>query len=252
MRETETFLKNNSLKSIIKEIDKAKNPVVKEALKCMKAQKMIFNNPRMDEELRVVKDSLLNFVGLVPYNNKIENLLESRSEIMTRGYAEYNSEYRQLVTNVLLHVRNKGEKSDLFGFLQRNDNYTEKSLNNFIGMVGGHCNIGDHNIYQGLIRELSEEIRNVPFSEASIAPLAVIRELGANISRQHLCVLYVMDLNENSKYYNMASNEANERLVWFTREQVEKELKAPSEECKFDSWARKSILYYLNSIDKRK
>lgn len=247
MNETETFLKNTSLNSLLCAIKNESNPLVRECLKCMKAEKMIFINPHMNEVLRVIKDDKLNFVGFKSYHKGLHKILEKDSETMTRGYAEYNSEYRQLVANVLIHGKtNSG--SDVFGFLKRFNGYTEKSLVGSAGMVGGHINVSDRNLFQGLIRELSEEIKNVPFDNSKIFPFGFIREMGDNISRQHLCVLYVMELTSDANM-NLISGEVNEKFVWYDTKQVEKELSGPIDSCVFDTWARKALENYLKFMN---
>ncbi len=240
MKETDTFLKNTSLKSLLNAIKTSESPIVREALKCMKAEKMFFNNPKMDEQLRVIKDYKLNFIGFKPYDESIYNFLEKNNEIVTRAYAEFNSDYRQLVTNVLVHTKTKNG-ADLFGFLEKADS-VDNTIFGSVSMVGGHCNIDDNNLFQGLIREVSEELRNVAFLHSQIYPLGFIREMGDNISRQHLCVLYAIDVQCGD--INISSNELNEKFIWVDLNQIKKEL--ASETCKFDSWAVKGLNYYLS------
>lgn len=245
MKEMKSFLKNISLETILGWIKSERNPMKREAFKILKAQKMLVSNSKMEEILRVIKDSKLDFEGFKPYSKALTSRLEIESEELTRAYAEYNSEYRQLVCNVILEAELNG--NTVFGFLKRGRTYTEKSLIGSIGMVGGHVNNTDCNLFSGLVREVSEEIRNISFENLDVFPLGYIREVSDSISKQHLCVLYCIKVRQGANI-NFHSTESKESFIWMTSEQIKKELQKEHDSL-LDSWALCAMDAYFTHMN---
>lgn len=242
MLETTKFLKSTSLDTLLRWIESEKNPVKRRAFEVLKAQKMELVNPHMNEVLKVVKDSKFDFTGFRRYNKSISDMLEMECEEVTRSYAEYNSTYRQLVANVILEASVNNKK--IYGFLKRGKGYTESELVGSIGMIGGHVNNGDTNIFCGLVREVSEEVKNISFDTVNFEPYGYIRDEDDSISRQHLCVLYVIKLDSNANL-KIRSSEDKEKFIWMSVEEIQKEIQK-SEDSQLDSWALTAIKEYLS------
>lgn len=245
MKEKENLLRNLSLSVVNKWIKNENDPVKKEAFRCLKADKMNFNNSKMSEQIKVIRSNLLGFDGFCKYDKKIKELLESNNVILERSYAEFDDRYRQLVSNGLLLTYDVNKNEILFGFQKRNTNYTEKTLIGTLGMVGGHINRNDNSLYEGLIREMSEEISNVPFEEITIKPAGFIQEFKTQgcISNYHLCVLYLINIPYEC-IGKIKNKESQERLIWIPQGQLLDTFKKESKGFKMDSW----IEILLNEI----
>lgn len=250
MTDTERLLKNISLSTILHWISVESNKYKKESFRLLKSEKMKFDNPKMKELVRVVKDKKLDeFMDndFVPYSYTIHSYLEHKNVEKERSYAEYDSRYRQLVCNGILVSKDRTGKP-IYGFLRREKSYTEKSLIGTIGMVGGHVNSEDTTLFSGLIREMSEELQNVTFEDILVKPLGYIREKTGKIGDQHLCVLYQISIPP--RYYSrIKSKEKQESLVWMSKDQLLEEVKHSQDDSLLDSWLYKAIMILLKDND---
>ena len=247
MKETNDFMKSISLNTILYWIKKEKNPVKKKAFEIIKALKLDYSKKDMDEVLRVIDDSSLLFEGFLKYNKTTHSKLESSTIALTRAFAEYDNDYRQLVCNSILEVKDSNGKK-MFGFLKRSSTYKENRLSDLVGMVGGHANTNDGNLFACLVRELSEEIKNISFEDSKIEPLGYIRLNNGTVSNQHLCVLYVTHLSGD--VIALKSNEENEKLIWLNEDQIRVALTENKRDghmaSLLDSWAKIAMENYLN------
>lgn len=236
MKEKEKLLKNTSLSRIKNWIENENDQEKKEVFRCFKSEKMNFDNNKMSEEIKVIDQNLLNVNGFIPYTKKIKDSLERGSIVVQRSYAEFDNRYRQLVSNGIILVYNEKENKYYFGFQKRKSNYAEISLSGTLGMVGGHVNVLDNTIYEGLLREISEELKGFSFEESIIKPVGFINEKHkiANISDYHLCVAYIIKIpfEDMGKIKN---RESQEQLLWISETELVAKLKDESQN-EMDSW----------------
>lgn len=251
MKEILNFLNNTPLEKLDfwcnNENDKAK----KEAFKILRALHLeTMPDSNFGEMLRVISDKdleiLLNKHGFIDYTNTLYRAIESISlgtNLMTRSYAEYDQEHRQIVCNALINVTINGVRN--FGFLLRNNNYNEPSLSGSIAMVGGHVNADDSSLYMGLMREVSEELPGICFeNNCFIKPLGFIREKSNGVSGKHLCILYLIELKLDH-LPELSCPEEKESFIWYTEDQIKSIIKK-GEDQGLDSWALAAIQKYLH------
>lgn len=251
MKEILNFLNNTPLEKLDfwcnNENDKAK----KEAFKVLRALALeTIPDVNYNEQLRVISDKglelLFNDYGYIDYNDALYNTIESVSlnnNSMTRSYAEYDENYRQIVCNTLINVTVKGVRN--FGFLLRNNNYNEPSLSGSLAMVGGHVNDNDSSFYMGLMREVSEELPGIHFeNNCNIKPIGFIREKSNGVSGKHLCILYNIELSLDH-LPKLSCPEEKETFIWYTEDQIKNIIKK-GENQGLDSWALVAIQKYLH------
>ncbi len=123
---------------------------------------------------------------------KIIDLVDSSSLFMKRELAEYDESYRQLIPYVVF--KSEGQ----YLLLRRTASQSEKRLHNKYSLgVGGHVNQLDGAVpcwktfEQGLWREINEE---VDADILDIEYLGIINDLSSEVSRVHLGVLYIAEI----------------------------------------------------------
>ena len=251
MKEILNFLNNTPLEKLDFWCNNENDTSKKEAFKALRAC-VLETTPDINfgEELRVISDKDLNLVfndyGYIDYTNILYKTIETISfnhSLMTRSYAEYDENYRQIVCNALINVTINGVRN--FGFLIRNNNYNEPSLSGSIAMVGGHVNAIDSSFYMGLMREVSEELPGIRFeNNCNIKPLGFIREKSNGVSGKHLCILYLIELKLDH-LPELSCPEEKESFVWYTEDQIKSIIKK-GENQGLDSWALAAIQKYLH------
>ncbi|WP_448375117.1 DNA mismatch repair protein MutT [Fervidobacterium sp.] len=118
-----------------------------------------------------------------------------RGFFVERSRAEYDESTRQVIPYIVL------KDGDEYIFFRRTANQTEKRLHNLITLgVGGHLNIDDSKnpvdcLKNGLWRELKEE---VIVEVKSLKYIGLINEIENPVSRVHVGVLYIADVNYKS------------------------------------------------------
>ena len=243
MKEKENLLKNISLNVIKHWIQSESDPNKKEVFRLCKSEKMQSENPKMKEIVKVIKQDTFTEEGFVKFSPKITKHLENNMVLLERSYAEFDERYRQIVCNALL-VSYDAKGNVIFGFMKRNHNYKEKSLVNTLGMVGGHHNNSDETIYSGLIREVSEELKGISFETAVVNPIGYIKQVSDIkrnvISDYHICVLYAITVDPLC-INEIRNRENKEHLIWMSLNEVENNLKLPSNESIFDSWCKVAL-----------
>lgn len=239
MKEKENLLKSLSLNVINKWIRFESNVYKREVFRCLKSEKMKLNSPKMSEIVKVIHEDELDFEGFLSYDISLAKKMENNTIDMERSYAEFDERYRQLVCNaILISQDEKGEKH--FGFLVRNNKYTESSLIGTIGMVGGHYNQDDNNLYSCLIREVTEELKGILLEYSKINPIGFIKEVNDTISNYHLCVLYSIEI-PYEYVGKIKSKEAQESLLWMTEVQLKEKLRFKNYDSYLDSWCKIAI-----------
>lgn len=240
MKERKEILSNIFLKEIQKWICEEKN-ISESKLKLyqlMMAEKLLLSHSNWDEVLKCVKNEYVKFDGFIPYSQKTHTFYESNTELITRAYAELDSNHKQLITNAYLHTVNEGVH--MYGFLDKTGKkkmVEKSSLTGSIGMIGGHVNSNDHSFYAGLVREISEEFKSFHLEEVKhIYPIGYINDSSSQISTYHVCILYEIQI-PYSIIGNIIPNTDEGKIIWFTEDQIKKELDKGVLDSRLDSWA---------------
>lgn len=234
-------IKRLSLNSIIKWRDKYSIGSPEwDAINTIKSLKLEVGDSKFQEKLKVIDNTILSeYEGFIPYSKALANYLESNLRPLERCMAEFNPKYRQIVCCAL--IRHKSDNR--FMFLSRKSTFTDQRLCGYSGLVGGHMNTSDENIDMCLLREVSEEINGLDLINSVITPVGFIRTVGGsledNISNEHLCCLYIIDVDS----LKVNSKSCSERAIWYTQEQLNKMVESDS--CDLDSWAKIAIKHIL-------
>lgn len=217
-------------------------------LNALKALHLENTKPSFIEPLKVVQQNLVNNGKLKGefivscYSEKgriVDGVLARHIKIMSRSLAEYDNMYRQLVVNTILKV------GDKFLFLKRNNQFNDKRLGGYIGMVGGHVNKFDSTFKDAILRELREEINFPEDIELNPKKFGFIKLDTNDISKEHLCVLMVTEIDESQlNLEKLASYSETEELIYLTDSKVGDLI----ETNELDSWAKKAMQLYLGKV----
>lgn len=245
MTELEKNLKNISIQALNKWIENERNPAKKEIIRRLKEYKIINSKPKFDEKVLVVKDDKFTFDGFKEKCRTVDDIIKTNTTNFTRGYVEYDNRYRQLVGNGIL-VKHEND-TRFYGLLERKKGYTEQSLIGNLGMVGGHLNINDPTLTSGFIRECFEELKYLEFEMlSSVKHLGYIRETSSDISNYHLCVLYLVELQEgNTRVNNLKSSSNSEKLIWISESKLI-EMIDKQEVNHIDSWTIEALKHVMS------
>lgn len=249
MTELEKSLKNISILSLNSWIDSETNPLKKEVIRRLKEFKQLSSKPKFIEQVKIIKDDKLDFAGFTETCKTIDSIIHTNTTTCSRGYAEYDGRYRQLVGNGVMVKYEKDKR--FYGLLERKKGYTEKSLIGNIGMVGGHINIDDPTIESGFIRECYEEIKHIEFGAISeLIQLGYIRETTKDISSYHLCILYLVKIKseDNEKLNSLSSSNETEKLIWIEESKI-RDMVYNNGVNNIDSWTIKAIREVLKFYD---
>ena len=248
MKDKERNLENISLGMILKWISEEKDPNKVRAFNIIKSIKLLQINPHMDEDIRVISSEKLNNNLIEGFNHNSQELIdwiENSAETINRSLAEYNSDYRQLVCNIILRSKLNGETH--YGLLKRSDRVNESRLADSIGMIGGHANSADSCLFDALLREFEEEIKNISLDDSNIKDqiklLGFIKDSNSQVSTQHLCVLYIIDLPDNM--VNIKSRDSKETFIWISENHIRKYISEESN--RLDSCVRIALSEIINS-----
>lgn len=241
----ETFLddliQQITLNDILNKISNASNKREYTMFQLLKAYKLESTNKKNSEVLAVIPDNVLRFEGFKKYSKRLSSSLEYNLEYFPRSYVEYNTLYRQLVCEAI--IVNKTQKSNMYGFLKRND----RKLKCEYSLVGGHMNSTDTCLFGCLIREQTEELAHISFEDSKICPLGFIRLDKPEISKQHLGVIYVIE----TPSVQITAREEGNSFIWLPEKEVKKYLGMSILDSPFDSWTHIGLTEYFNNIHKK-
>lgn len=162
----------------------------------------------------------------IDYSKSIYNLIETKSVKETRSILEFNPNYLQIIACCLI------KNGDYYMFLKRNNaNMPEDRLDTSVpGFVGGHIKASDGSIMSGLLRELNEEVRKIDMNNIKIKPNGFIFDQSQNVSKEHLCCLYTVEVDSRT----LASTSKNETAVWYHIDDIKDMVKNQKG---LDNWA---------------
>lgn len=124
----------------------------------------------------------------------IIDIIMENHQYVSREYAEYASEYKQIIPYAVL-ASNAG-----YFLTKRLKTQTEKRLHGMYSIgLGGHINPQEESqgdvIIAGMRRELSEEVGLEDFQVCSCA--GIINDHAADVSNYHIGLLYPLIVDEN-------------------------------------------------------
>lgn len=214
-------------------------------LNALKALHLENTKPSFVEPLKVVQQNFLSNGKLKGefavscYSDKgriVDGILNRHIKIMSRSLAEYDNMYRQLVVNTILKI------GDKYLFLQRNNQFNDKRLGGYIGMIGGHVNKFDTTFNDAILRELREEINFPENLELNPKKFGYIKLDTNDISKEHFCILMLTEIDESQVDINkLASYSETEQLVFLTDSKVRDLLDSDE----LDSWAKNAMQLFL-------
>lgn len=165
---------------------------------------------KMDEQIIVVRRSLLfgtddhkdlTFQGTEQSRQKVAELegrMAAHYQVMRRGDAEQDSEFKQPIPYALLR------KGDRYFSYERLGGGAEQRLHGKLSIgVGGHMNQveGEENFRQllsaNLKRELTEELIIKSADLSHIRTIGLINDDASEVGRVHIGVLVAIDLPDN-------------------------------------------------------
>lgn len=236
------------INEIVKERDKHSTRSTEwKFLNYLKASLLERYKPSMNEPLKVVYDRHLESIfknkthiyAFSDYGRRVSRAIEQNTKILSRSSAEYDNRYRQLVANAIIKI------DDRFYLLSRNKEFNDKRLCGYIGLVGGHINKDDKSLKDGLMREVEEELTLKYTGKTSVKPLGFIRLNTDDISKEHLCVLYVIEIKlDKDSDFKVFSNSRKETLTSFKEKDLIREVKK-DKMSSLDSWAVKAFELYF-------
>ena len=150
----------------------------------------------MTEQVMVVERA-----ALAPYlverglvRNDAEAMLEVFVEqhfFIDRPTAEISPQYKQIIPYVLIRC-----KTDFY-LLQRTQKQTEARLHHKLSLgIGGHVNPDTPELFEGLLKELEEEVAVAGDYEISF--VGVLNDDTTEVGSVHLGAVYVLDANERN------------------------------------------------------
>lgn len=121
------------------------------------------------------------------------DLTEVHPRFIYRYEAEQNPEWRQLIPYIVLR------QDDRLWLTQRLSTQGESRLHNLFSLgVGGHINpidaTGASPLIEALYRELEEELNLDNWQPTNPVPLVLINDLSNAVSRDHLGVVFVLEV----------------------------------------------------------
>lgn len=165
---------------------------------------------KMDEIILVAeRESLFDVNGIkdglafqgVKSDKEFVNMILARLgnniEVMRRGDAEENPDYKQPIPYVVIKQDNK-----VYGY-KRLSGGGEARLHSQLSLgYGGHANPTDDETFEGMLmtnleRELEEEL-DIRYTERKLTPLGLINDDINEVGRVHLGLLYSLELDSEA------------------------------------------------------
>jgi predicted NUDIX family phosphoesterase len=145
----------------------------------------------MSEQVMVVeRDTIAEFLvesGLL--RDHCDEMFERIQELhffIDRQTAETSPQYKQIIPYVLIR------HDDSYYLLQRTQKQTEARLHHKLSLgIGGHINPDTPNIFDGLQKELEEEVEVV--GDYDLTFVGILNDDTTEVGRVHLGAVYILD-----------------------------------------------------------
>lgn len=147
-----------------------------------------------NEQVMVVeRETLAEFLieqGLMQERaDEILDAITDRHFFLDRPTAETSPQYKQIIPYVL--IRN----GDAYFLLQRTPKQTEARLHHKLSLgIGGHINPDTPDLFDGLQKELEEEVEVV--GDYDLTFVGILNDDTTDVGRVHLGAVYVLDAHD--------------------------------------------------------
>jgi predicted NUDIX family phosphoesterase len=148
----------------------------------------------MNEQVMVVeRETLAPFLiecGLVrERTDEILDAITDRHFFLDRPTAETSPQYKQIIPYVLIR------HADSYFLLQRTPKQTETRLHHKLSLgIGGHINPDTPDLFDGLQKELEEEVEVV--GDYDLTFVGILNDDTTDVGSVHLGAVYVLDAHE--------------------------------------------------------
>lgn len=146
------------------------------------------------EQVMVVeRETLSPFLiesGLVQeHTDEILDAITDRHFFIDRPTAETSPQYKQIIPYVLIR------HGDAYFLLQRTQKQTEARLHHKLSLgIGGHINPDTPDLFDGLQKELEEEVEVV--GDYDLTFVGILNDDTTDVGRVHLGAVYVLDAHD--------------------------------------------------------
>lgn len=148
------------------------------------------------EQVMVVeRETLAEFLiecGLVQERtDEILDAITDRHFFLDRPTAEISPQYKQIIPYVLIR------HGDAYFLLQRTPKQTEARLHHKLSLgIGGHINPDTPDLFDGLQKELEEEVEVV--GDYDLTFVGILNDDTTDVGRVHLGAVYVLDAHDGN------------------------------------------------------
>lgn len=154
---------------------------------------MSVNESAPEQVMVVERESLLPFLiesGLVQERtDEILDAITDRHFFIDRPTAEASPQYKQIIPYVLIR------HGDAYFLLQRTQKQTEARLHHKLSLgIGGHINPDTPDLFDGLQKELEEEVEVV--GDYDLTFVGILNDDTTDVGRVHLGAVYVLDAHD--------------------------------------------------------
>ena len=139
---------------------------------------------------RVTLEGFLIEYGLVQeHTDEILDVITEQHFFIDRPTAEISPQYKQIIPYVLIR------HDDAYFLLQRTPKQTEARLHHKLSLgIGGHINPDTPDLFDGLQKELEEEVEVV--GDYDLTFVGILNDDTTDVGRVHLGAVYVLDAHE--------------------------------------------------------
>ena len=148
----------------------------------------------MTEQVMVVeRQALAAFLverGLVrEHTDEVLDVIVDHHFFIDRPTAEVSPQYKQIIPYVLIRCK------DDFYLLQRTQKQTEARLHHKLSLgIGGHVNPDTPELFDGLLKELEEEV--AVRGDYEISFVGILNDDSTDVGSVHLGAVYVLEAEE--------------------------------------------------------
>jgi predicted NUDIX family phosphoesterase len=141
---------------------------------------------------RVTLEGFLIEYGLVQeQTDEILDVITEQHFFIDRPTAEISPQYKQIIPYVLIR------HDDAYFLLQRTPRQTEARLHHKLSLgIGGHINPDTPDLFDGLQKELEEEVDVV--GDYDLTFVGILNDDTTDVGRVHLGAVYVLDAHEGT------------------------------------------------------
>jgi predicted NUDIX family phosphoesterase len=142
-------------------------------------------------EREAVEGFLIDYGLVLENTDEILDVITDRHFFIDRPTAENSPQYKQIIPYVL--IRN----GEAYFLLQRKAKQVEARLHHKLSLgIGGHINPDTPDLFDGLQKELEEEVEVV--GDYDLTFVGILNDDTTDVGRVHLGAVYVLDAHEGT------------------------------------------------------